>query len=281
MYSVVESGDVSLHLSDLAEVANCRTMHAHVVVYRHRRLGQVLVLDGEIQHVEAWAPLYHEPLVHLAAAFVEVPRSVLLLGGGSLFAAREVLKYRTIQRVLMLDRDQELLDVVTQHYEHAQDVRRDPRLEIRFVEAFGGLASLKENFDLIINDCDDLTARGRRIFQELAFLLRPSGICSDVMFRHCLDLPYVEETTRILAAQQSWAMSLIFVPEYPGILHLLTLWSNSSRLSQKARSPANREQLSWISAPDSNPCAYYDPRYFAYHLHLPRYVRERLAPPLT
>jgi spermidine synthase len=72
----------------------------------------------------------------------------------------------------------------------------------------------------------------------------------------------------------------VFAAEYPGVLHLLTLWSESGLISQRRRKTANREQRMWATAPRINPCSYFDPRFLAYYLYLPRCVRERLDPDL-
>ena len=108
MTTITDKGSVSVHLTGLRVLSELSTAFTHAVLYSHPQLGRILTLNEEVQHIEAWAPLYHEPLVHLPAAFIEAPRSALLLGGASFFAAKEVLKYDSIERVLMLERDAEL-----------------------------------------------------------------------------------------------------------------------------------------------------------------------------
>jgi spermidine synthase len=270
---VTERGDVSICLSNLRIESKVVTQFARVIFYAHPQLGRVLTLNGEVQHVEAWSPLYHEPLVHIPAAFVATPRSALLLGGASFFAAAELLKYSSIERVLMLDRDAELVRLMTNSYEHAAKARSDSRLEIRFEDIFEAIPRLRERFDLVINDAVDLLAEsGTNGFSLLGNALATDGICADVIYRHIFERDYANTTLRLLLNAVRSAMALIFVPEYPGVLHLLTVWGTNPSLRQDLKMPVNLEQLKWTEHPWENPCEYFDPRFLGYYLHLPGYL---------
>jgi len=277
MATIHDKGNVSLRLSHLQVLLELQTAHYNAVIYRHPQLGRVLTLNGEIQHVEAWAPLYHEPLVHLPTAFIERPQTALLLGGGSFFAARELLKYRTIKRVLMLDHDPKLLDAISQIYEHATEVRNDARLEIWITDAFRTLPHITERFDLVINDSMDISClKDTDVFASMTEMLNPEGVCSDLIYRHIFDDLSLTRTIKLLRSKYNTIMSLVFAAEYPGVLHLLTLWGEGNDLNQTSNKPVNHEQRGWAVAPNSNPCGYYDPRFLDYYLYLPRYIRERL-----
>jgi spermidine synthase len=274
--SIHDKGNVSLLLSGLHKLLSLRTVYHQVKVYRHSHLGRILVLDGEIQHVEVWAPLYHEPLIHLPAAFIRKPRTALVLGGGSLFAARELLKYRSIERLLVLDHDAQLLEAICEIYEHAARVRSDPRVEIWTKDAFSTLPRMTERFDLVINDSIDLLSiRPRSAFISMANLLRPKGVCSDVVYRHVFESSGLRRTLRLLGSTYRTVASLIVAPEYPGVLHLLTLWGKNRFLSQNLKKTLNLEQRAW-AATNSSICSYFDARFLHYYLHLPQYVRNQL-----
>ena len=276
MVSIHDKGDVSLLLSGLRKLLSLKTAHHHLTIYRHHHLGRVLVVDGEIQHVEVWAPLYHEPLVHLPAAFIREPRTALVLGGGSLFAARELLKYKSIERLVVLDHDATLVDAICEIYEHAANVRCDPRVEIWTKDAFRTLPKITERFDLVINDSIDLLrVRRSSAFIMMARLLLPAGVCSDVVYRHVFESERSGRTFKRLGPNYRTVASLVVVPEYPGVLHLLTLWGKNRFLSQSLKRPINLEQRAW-AASHKDICSYFDPRFLHYYLHLPQYLRNQM-----
>ena len=51
-------------------------------------------------------------LVHLPIAFIPIISEVLILGGGSLFAAYEVLKYSSVKNVILCDYDHEVIELM-------------------------------------------------------------------------------------------------------------------------------------------------------------------------
>ena len=270
---------VGVALEGLETIAERRCRKYHLSLFRHSELGKVLVLDGDIQHVEAWSALYHETLVHLAASFVPVVKSVAILGGGSLFAALEVLKYTSAQRVLMFDHDPFVLETMAEFYPHARACMLDDRLEIQNRDAYLALERHQGEFDLVVNDAADLLTidrnkTGRGAFAKMARSLTTKGACADVIHRHVFEQRHVRRTIRKLRTFRS-AFSLIFIPEYHGVLHLLSIWGKQTCLiSQTAKNPINREQRKWLSVPSSSPCVYFDPRFISYYLYLPPYFRK-------
>ena len=84
--------NISLYLDNLILLEDIRTVKQKIEIYSHPLLGLILIINGEIQHIEKYQCLYHELLVHLPISFCDIPRNALIIGGGSLFAAYEVLK---------------------------------------------------------------------------------------------------------------------------------------------------------------------------------------------
>lgn len=270
-----EPADLALNLRNLILLAEEKGEQPWLRLFCHPKLGRLLVIDRELQHVEAWQALYHEPLVHLASAFVPVVKKVLILGGGSLFAAREVLRYPTVQRCTLVDHDPRVVRMMVEHYEHARSVISDFRFHYVAADALDYTRSSREAFDLIINDCFDLareSARGSMSYALLSDHLAPGGVCSDMIYRDLLEPGYVTATSRILRGLGAAIGALIFVPEYPGVLHALTVWG-SSALDQRARVPLNGAQREWCREGRSG-LEFYDPAYLSFHLYLPPLFRR-------
>lgn len=90
---IYEKEPVSLHLSNLELLEECSSELQTVQIFQHYQLGRVLVINNEIHNVEKWAPFYHEAITHIPMMFVENPQTVLILGGGDLYAAKIILVY--------------------------------------------------------------------------------------------------------------------------------------------------------------------------------------------
>ncbi len=193
-----------------------------VSFYSHKQLGRVLVINDEVQHVEAWKSLYHEPLVHTPIAFLQEPKTALILGGGSLFAAYELLKYDSLQKVVMIDHDEEVIDLMLRHYDHAKECLEDVRFNLDIYNFTDGIKNYGK-FDLIINDAIDLyTEQENQIFPDaysvITDLLSVHGVCSDVIYRHIFDKEILDGSLSSLPKKGNKVFGLITIPEYPGIL---------------------------------------------------------------
>ena len=123
-----EKEPISLYLDNLDLLEDfVSERQQHIQLFQHPWLGKVLVINNEIQHVEKYQSLYHEMLVHLPASFVPHIERALILGGGSLFAAYEVLKYSSVKQVVLCDYDGAVLDLMKKYYTHADLVTQDRR----------------------------------------------------------------------------------------------------------------------------------------------------------
>ena len=172
MYQIREKGSVSLFLSQLSSIERISSKaNKKIELYTHKELGKVLVINDEIQHVEAWASLYHEIIVHLPCLYIKNLKTALILGGGSLYAARELLKYDSVEEVTLVDFDVEVLNLVKRHYLHAQEALLDKRLKIITKEAFHYVKNCESKFDLILNDSIDLLNHSKKFVSKNVFKL--------------------------------------------------------------------------------------------------------------
>ncbi|MDR2924201.1 MAG: hypothetical protein LBU85_12785 [Treponema sp.] len=268
-----ENANVSLYLSDLSPICEFESNRQKVGLYEHLLLGKVLILNEEIHHIESYQHLYHEPLVHLPLAFIEKPRSCLIIGGGSLFAAFEVLKYPTIEKVVLCDYDHTVLDLMFHTYEHAKRVKADSRFHYVEEDALSFIDSIDDKFDLVINDCFNLAKISTSVsmYDKLSSLCTSHGVCADVIYRHIFDRNTTLKSLQLINNKMNLALSLIVIPEYPGILHILTIWGKNPNISQSQTKTINLFQLDKSQKYNFK---VFVPDHIPYYLYLPPYIKE-------
>lgn len=104
---------------------------------------------------------YHESLVHPALSRARYRKKVLILGGGEGLAAREVLKYPDVEKVIIVDIDPEVFQIARSNAQLRKLNREslfDPRLETVAADAFVFLRQYEDLFDVIIADLPDPTS---------------------------------------------------------------------------------------------------------------------------
>ncbi|MDJ0668167.1 MAG: polyamine aminopropyltransferase [Desulfobacterales bacterium] len=117
-----------------------------------------LYLNGNIQFSAIDEARYHEALVLPAMAACPRPASILILGGGDGMAAREVLKFEQVQRIVLVDLDPEMTRLGRERPELValnQGALKEPRLTVINADAFQYVEDSREFFDVIIVDLPD------------------------------------------------------------------------------------------------------------------------------
>ena len=133
-----------------------KTPYQEVMIVDSACFGRKLVLDGKTQSSEVDEFVYHEALVQPAMVRHPGPRTVFIAGGGEGATAREVLSHRAVERVVMVDLDEEVVDLckrfLPSHHRGAFD---DPRTELHHQDAFEYLRDCERAFDVVIVDAPD------------------------------------------------------------------------------------------------------------------------------
>ena len=165
-------------------IVEAQTKFQHVEIMETKSYGKCLVLDGRIQSSQADEFVYHEALVHpgmLAAA--RPPRSALVIGGGEGATLREILKYPSIERAVMVDIDGEVVEFCKRHLpEMHQGAFEDARTEVRIEDARAYLQQTKDTFDYICIDLVEPLEEGpacllftREFYRLVSDRLTPEG----------------------------------------------------------------------------------------------------------
>ncbi|WP_442266450.1 polyamine aminopropyltransferase [Tenacibaculum sp. ZS6-P6] len=143
-----------------------------------------LYLNDNLQFSTFDEPMYHEVLVHPVMHILDKPKKVLILGGGDGCAARELLKYPSLEQITLVDLDKKLTDLFINESELvAINEKSLTNEKVRIVnqDGFKYVTDTKEFFDLILIDLPDprnveLARLYSKEFYELCRLkLTPNG----------------------------------------------------------------------------------------------------------
>ncbi|KAJ1435405.1 S-adenosyl-L-methionine-dependent methyltransferase [Sesbania bispinosa] len=80
------------------------------------------------------------------------PKTVLIMGGGSRSAAREVLKHKDITKVIICEIDRQVVNLSHEHMEANNEAFNDERFRIIYNDAKDELERSQEKYDVIIGD---------------------------------------------------------------------------------------------------------------------------------
>ncbi|KAL7544174.1 hypothetical protein ACHAWF_014184 [Thalassiosira exigua] len=149
---------------DLHSILHASTSAVQSVQVIDSYFGRTLVTDGKTQSAEHDEFVYHESLVHPAlfwtahrSGAASAPKSVFIGGGGELATAREVLRHRTVERVVMVDIDPEVIEVSKKYLPEwgGEAVANHPKLEYIVGDVQQYLLGSDETYDAIVIDVSD------------------------------------------------------------------------------------------------------------------------------
>jgi len=146
--------------------------------------GKMLVLDGDTQSSQGDERIYHEALVHPALAAVDLPREVLILGGGEGATLREVLRHPGVVRCTMVDIDGEVVELCKRHLpEWGAGAWEDPRARVVIGDALAFLRDDRERYDVVIGDLTEPLPDSPSwplfndaVFRDVKARLAPGGV---------------------------------------------------------------------------------------------------------
>ncbi len=140
------------------------TKYQHLVITENKQLNDVrLYINGNTQFSSLDEERYHDLLVHPVMSLAQ-PKSVLILGGGDGLALREVLKYKNVVSVTLVDLDPQMVTLATNNKQLSklnQYAFSDARIKVLPVDGVKdiGVRSLELNSGEV--DSDGLDVRER------------------------------------------------------------------------------------------------------------------------
>ncbi|MEW5951367.1 MAG: hypothetical protein GX447_05865 [Elusimicrobia bacterium] len=136
-----------------SKIAHYKTEFQEATLIKTHTFGKVLVLDGETQSSEYDEFIYHEGLVFPALYSHKKPKKALILGGGEGATARDILKRKSIEKVVMADIDHNILDFARKHlHTWHKGSFEDERMILLCQDAKKCVENTKLKFDLIYSD---------------------------------------------------------------------------------------------------------------------------------
>jgi spermidine synthase len=133
-----------------------KTEHQHLVIFKNRTWGTVLMLDGICQLTTLDEFIYHEMMAHVPLMALDEPRQVLVVGGGDGGVLREVLKHPSIEKAMLCEIDRTVIDTALKYYpEIPGGTFDDARTVVVIADGRKFVAETDERFDAIIVDSSE------------------------------------------------------------------------------------------------------------------------------
>lgn len=144
-----------------------------------------LFLNNNLQFSSLDEARYHESLAGAALSSARQPKKVLILGGGDGLLAREVLRYKGVEQVTLVDIDPAVTQLARTHQavrQLNQDSLHDPRVTVHNEDAFSFVFATKDRYDAVLIDLVDPSNErlaklySQQFYRQALAILTPQGV---------------------------------------------------------------------------------------------------------
>lgn len=182
------------------------------IVLTHNKNDYRLYLNNNLQFSSQDEYRYHEALVHPAMSIAKKAENILVLGGGDGLAVREILKYKDVINVTLVDLDQGMTDLFMKN-KILSDFNRNsllhPRVKVINGDAYLWARECTDKFDVVIVDFPDPSnySLGKlyslNFYTTLKGIVKPEGIIT------------VQTTSPYFAPKSFWCINKTIAQVFP------------------------------------------------------------------
>ena len=154
-FSELHTSNVKLSMRIEEQLCSVESDCQRIDVLVSDEFGKFLALDGEILFSEKDEFIYDEMVSHIPMAVHPNVKNVLIIGGADGGVARELINYKCIERIDVVEPDEMLVEVCRKHFPELTCGLDDDRVNVYIQDALRFLRNKTGDYDLIINDATD------------------------------------------------------------------------------------------------------------------------------
>ena len=143
--------------------------------------GRMLLNDKVVMVSERDEFVYHEMMAHVPLFVHPSPKKVLIIGGGDGGTAREVVRHDRVEKCVVVEIDQMVVDACREHLPSCSTGFSHPKVELIINDGIKFMRETEEKFDIILVDSTDPIGPatplfGQDFYRDLSGALTDEGI---------------------------------------------------------------------------------------------------------
>ena len=135
-----------------------------IEIFSTPEFGDILVLDDRIMLTQKDEFIYHEMITHVPMAVNPDIKNVLVIGAGDGGTVRELTKYKSVEKIDMVEIDRMVVDACKEFLPTVASKLNDSRVRIFIDDGLRFVRSVENKYDLIIVDSTDPFGPGEGLF---------------------------------------------------------------------------------------------------------------------
>lgn len=163
-FSEFHSKDVKFSVRIDKQLYSGKSDFQRIDVYDSDEFGKFFTLDGYIMITEKDEFIYHDMIVHVPMATNPNIENVLVIGAGDGGTVRELVRYKSIKKIDMVEIDKMVVDICREYFPNSTCGLDDERVNLLFEDGLKFISDKVNEYDLIIVDSTDPIGPGEGLF---------------------------------------------------------------------------------------------------------------------
>ncbi len=164
-----------------------------VDVMECHELGRTLTLDGLMMVNEKDEFIYHDMIAHVPMASNPNIKRVLVIGGGDGGTVRELCRYKSIEKIDMVEIDKLVVDVSREYLQFTSCALDDSRVTLFYEDGIEFVKNKKDCYDLILVDSTDPIGPGEGLFTNAFYTDCFEALSAEGILVNQNESPYYEQ----------------------------------------------------------------------------------------
>lgn len=135
-------------------------------IFESKEFGRFLTLDGYMMLTEKDEFVYHEMMVHVPMSVHPNVRNVLVIGGGDGGTLRELIRYNSIERIDLVEIDEDVVTACKEYLPQTACGFDDERVNVFYDDGLKFVRKYVNEYDLILVDSTDPFGPGEGLFTK-------------------------------------------------------------------------------------------------------------------
>ncbi len=165
-YTEQHTDDVRFSIKVESQLYSAQSDFQRIDVFESKEFGKFFTLDGLMMVTEKDEFIYHDMIVHIPMATNPEIKKVLVIGAGDGGTVRELTRYKTIERIDMVEIDKEVVDIALEFFPQTSSGLSDDRVNLYFEDGLKFVRNKENEYDLIIVDSTDPFGPGEGLFTK-------------------------------------------------------------------------------------------------------------------
>ncbi|ACD24838.1 polyamine aminopropyltransferase [Clostridium botulinum] len=161
-------------------------------ILESKEFGKFFTLDGLMMVTEKDEFIYHDMIVHVPMATNPNIKNVLVIGAGDGGTIRELTRYKTIEKIDMVEIDERVVEVCKKYLPKTAGKLEEERVNIVYEDGLKFVRNKENEYDLIIVDSTDPFGPGEGLFTKEFYGNCYKALSEDGILVNQHESPYYE-----------------------------------------------------------------------------------------